>query len=167
MPAVAMADACPAGSHPHHGSFNLRPERRHATCSTGAAVPTPTTTQASSPTARRCWRAGDTQTLAVPTAPGGVNYEESRPDGLFYEVDGEPLPSNGVDALDSRLVGIDLGRLSEVPKSHLSPKGPSKGNPRRRQKLILNLFDDAVFTGIVEHIEPTASAMRCGASSTA
>ncbi len=82
---------------------------------------------------------------------------ESRSSGLFYEVDGDPLPSNGVDALKSRLVGVDLGQLSGVTKSHLSPKGPVKGQPPTPQKLILNLFDDAVFTGIVEHVEPTAS----------
>ncbi len=82
---------------------------------------------------------------------------EPRSSGLFYEVDGDPLPSNGVDALKSRLVGVDLGQLSGVTKSHLGPRGPVTGQPPTPQKLILNLFDDAVFTGIVEHVEPTAS----------
>ncbi len=82
---------------------------------------------------------------------------QAQPDDLFYEVDGDPLPSNGVDALESRLVGIDLGKLSEATKSYLNPKGPVTGQPPTPQKLILNLFDDAVFTGIVEHVEPTAS----------
>ena len=127
------------------------------TCSTGAAVPDPANNPGLVSDCETLLASWDTQTLAVPTAPGGVNYEESRPDGLFYEVDGEPLPSNGVDALDSRLVGIDLGQLSEVTKSHISPKGPVKGQPSTPQKLILNLFDDVVFTGIVEHVEPTAS----------
>ena len=127
------------------------------TCSTGAAVPDPANNPGLVSDCEALLASWDTQTLAVPTAPGGVNYEESRPDGLFYEVDGEPLPSNGVDALDSRLVGIDLGQLSEVTKSHISPKGPVKGQPSTPQKLILNLFDDVVFTGIVEHVEPTAS----------
>ena len=77
--------------------------------------------------------------------------------GLFYEVDGDPPPSIGVDTLDSRLVGIDLGQLAEVIESPVGPKDPVTGEPQTPQSLVLNLFDDVVFTGIVEHVERTSS----------
>ena len=50
----------------------------------------------------------------VSTAPPDATDDGSQPDGLFYEVDGEPPPSIGVDTLASRLVGIDLGQLAQV-----------------------------------------------------
>ena len=93
----------------------------------------------------------------VSTAPPDATDDGSQPDGLFYEVDGEPPPSIGVDTLASRLVGIDLGQLAQVIESPFSPKDPVTGKPTKPQTLALNLFDDVVFTGIVEHIEPTSS----------
>lgn len=51
-------------------------------------------------------------------------------------------------ALRSRLVAIDLGQLTGLPAV------PSQDVPRT---LTLNLFDDAVFTGSVEHAAPTFS----------
>ena len=93
----------------------------------------------------------------VSTAPPDATDDGSQPDGLFYEVDGEPPPSIGVDTLASRLVGIDLGQLAQVIESPFSPKDPVTGKPTKPQALALNLFDDVVFTGIVEHIEPTSS----------
>ena len=51
-------------------------------------------------------------------------------------------------ALRSRLVAIDLGQLTALPAA------PS---PEAQRTLRLNLFDDAVFTGIVEHTAPTFS----------
>ena len=93
----------------------------------------------------------------VSTAPPDATDDGSQPDGLFYEVDGEPPPSIGVDTLASRLVGIDLGQLAQVIESPFSPKDPVTGKPTKPQALALNLFDDVVFTGLVEHIEPTAS----------
>ena len=79
--------------------------------------------------------------------------------GLFYVVDGDPPPTIDVETLESRLVGIDLGQLSEVVLNRrLAPRTPSLGNPHKTPKtLVLNLFDNVVFTGIVEHVEPTAS----------
>ena len=93
----------------------------------------------------------------VSTAPPDATDDGSQPDGLFYEVDGEPPPSIGVDTLASRLVGIDLGQLAQVIESPFSPKDPVTGKPTKPQTLALNLFDDVVLTGIVEHVEPTAS----------
>ena len=81
----------------------------------------------------------------------------SEPDGLFYEVEGEPPPSIGVDTLESRLVGIDFGQLAQVVGAPVSPKDPVTGKPTRPRTLVLNMFDDVEFTGLVEHIEPTAS----------
>ena len=93
----------------------------------------------------------------VSTAPPDATDDGSQPDGLFYEVDGEPPPSIGVDTLASRLVGIDLGQLAQVIESPFSPKDPVTGKPTKPQTLALNLFDDVVLTGLVEHIEPTSS----------
>ncbi len=127
------------------------------TCSTGAAVPDADNNLGLVSDCEALQASRDTQTLAAPTVLPGVNNEESSPDGLFYEEEGDPPPSIGVDTLDSRLVGIDLGQLDQVVESPVGPKNPVTGEPQTPNKLILNLFDDVVFTGIVEHVEPTAS----------
>ncbi|MDE2822841.1 MAG: M12 family metallo-peptidase, partial [Chloroflexota bacterium] len=93
----------------------------------------------------------------VPTAPSDVTDDEAESDFLFYEVYGNPPPGVGVDTLESRLVGIDFGLLSGAIESPVSPKDHVTGNPSEPQTLSLNLFDDIVFTGLVEHVEPTAS----------
>ena len=93
----------------------------------------------------------------VPAVPGNADPDEAQPSGLFYEVDGDPPSSFGVDALDSRLVGIDLGRLDQAVESPVGPKDPVTGKPTMPQTLALNLFNEVVFTGIIEHVEPTAS----------
>ena len=82
---------------------------------------------------------------------------QAQSDGLFYDVKGESPPSIGVDSLASRLVGIDFGQLAQVVDAPVSPKDPATGKPAKPQTLALNLFDDVVFTGIVEHVEPTSS----------
>ena len=79
------------------------------------------------------------------------------PDGLFYDVKGEPPPSIGVDSLASRLVGIDYEQLAQVTAPPISPKDSATEISPTPQTLVLNLFDDVVFTGMVEHIEPTSS----------
>ena len=79
------------------------------------------------------------------------------PDGLFYDVKGESPPSIGVDSLASRLVGIDYEQLAQVTTPPISPKDSATETSPTPQTLVLNLFDDVVFTGIVEHIEPTSS----------
>ena len=93
----------------------------------------------------------------VPAVPGNADPDEAQPSGLFYEVDGDPPSSFGVDTLDSRLVGIDLGRLDQAVESPVGPKDPVTGKPTMPQTLALNLFNEVVFTGIIEHVEPTAS----------
>ena len=55
------------------------------------------------------------------------------------------------------MVGIDFGQLAEVTNPPIDPKGPATGQPSTPKTLVLNLFDDVVLTGIVEHVEPTAS----------
>ena len=79
------------------------------------------------------------------------------PDGLFYDVKGESPPSIGVDSLASRLVGIDYEQLAQVTAPPISPKDSATEISPTPQTLVLNLFDDVVFTGIVEHVEPTSS----------
>ena len=79
------------------------------------------------------------------------------PDGLFYDVKGESPPSIGVDSLASRLVGIDYEQLAQVTAPPISPKDSATEISPTPQTLVLNLFDDVVFTGMVEHIEPTSS----------
>ena len=108
------------------------------------ATATPTATSPPNPT-------------PVPTARSDGANNEAQPGGLFHELDGNPPPSIGVDTLASRLVGIDFGQLSQVVDAPVSPKDPVTGKPTKPQTLALNLFDDVVFTGIVEHIEPTSS----------
>ena len=93
----------------------------------------------------------------VPTAPTDGAAEEAQTGGLFYEVDGDPPPDSDVETLASRLVGIDFGRLTEVTRPAIDPKDTVTEKPATPQTLVLNLFDDAVFTGIVEHVERTSS----------
>ena len=97
----------------------------------------------------------------VTTTPAAVSPnapdDEPRSYGLFYEIDGEPPPGIEVDTFDSRFVGIDWGQLDQAVETPIGPRDPVTGEPQAPQKLVLNLFDDVVFTGIVEHVEPTAS----------
>ena len=93
----------------------------------------------------------------MPTGPSEVGNTQAQSSGLFSEVEGEPPPSTDVETLASRLVDIDFGQLAQVIESPAGPKDPPVGEPATPQTLVLNLFDDVVFTGIVEHIEPTAS----------
>ena len=93
----------------------------------------------------------------VATSPSKPAPDEAMASGLFSEVEGDPPPSPGVDTLASRLVEIDFGQLSQVTKSPVGPKDPVTGKPTEPQALVLNLFDDVVLTGIVEHVEPTSS----------
>ena len=93
----------------------------------------------------------------VATSPSKPAPDEAMASGLFSEVEGDPPPSSGVDTLASRLVEIDFGQLSQVTKLPVGPKDPVTGKPTEPQALVLNLFDDVVLTGIVEHAEPTSS----------
>ena len=84
-------------------------------------------------------------------------FAQAQSDGLFYDVEGESPPSIGVDSLASRLVGIDYEQLAQVTAPPISPKDSATEISPTPQTLVLNLFDDVVFTGIVEHVEPTSS----------
>ena len=93
----------------------------------------------------------------MPVVPADRVADLAQSDGLFYEVDDAPPPNIGVDTLDSRLVGIDFGQLSQATKYDVTSRDLITGEPPPPKTLVLNLFDDVVFTGMVEHIEPTAS----------
>ena len=114
-----------------------------------APTPTSTPNDTSTPT--------PTPTPTVPTAPSNGDAGKAQPGGLFSEVKGDPPPSSGVETLASRLVGIDFGQLARVTEPPDGPKTRTVGKPATPQTLVLNLFDDVVFTGIVEHVEPTSS----------
>ncbi len=98
-----------------------------------------------------------TPTPSASTEPPDADDDEAQADGLFSEVEGDPPPSPDVETLASRLAGIDFGQLDQVTNPPIEPKDPVTGKPTTPQTLVLNLFDDVVFTGIVEHVEPTAS----------
>ena len=114
-----------------------------------APTPTSTPNDTSTPT--------PTPTPTVPTAPSNGDAGKAQPGGLFSEVKGDPPPSSGVETLASRLVEIDFGHLARVTEPPDGPKTRTVGKPATPQTLVLNLFDDVVFTGIVEHVEPTSS----------
>ena len=86
-----------------------------------------------------------------------VHDAQDQLDGLFSQIEGDPPPSSDVETLASRLVGIDFGQLANAIESPVGPKDPVTGIPQTPHKLVLNLFADVVLTGIVEHVEPTAS----------
>ena len=93
--------------------------------------------------------APEPSTLRTPTLD--VNDDdEPKTTGLFSELKGVPPTGTGVDVLDSRLVEIDFAQLADAIESR---RDPASGLPT----LVLNLFDDVVFTGVVEHVEPTSS----------
>ena len=98
-----------------------------------------------------------TQAATADNAASDEGDTQARSSGLFSQIEGNPPPSSDVDVLASRLVDIDLGQLARGIESPVDTKDPSSGEPPTPGKLVLNLFDDVVFTGIVEHVEATAS----------
>ena len=98
-----------------------------------------------------------TPTPAVSSEPPIVDDNEAQAGGLFSEVEGDPPHSTDVETFASRLVGIDFGQIAEITNPPIDPKDSVTGTPPTPHTLVLNLFDDVVFTGIVEHVEPTAS----------
>ena len=93
----------------------------------------------------------------VPTAPSNPVPDKALADGLFSEVVGDRPPSTGVETLASRLVEIDFGQLARVTKPPDGPRTRTVEESSTPQTLVLNLFDNVVFTGIVENVEPTSS----------
>ena len=128
--------------------FNL-----HAPAATEGTVPTPTVT----PTVTATATPNSTPASPADRATSDEGDTQAQSAGLFSKVEGEPPPSTDVETLASRLVDIDFGQLAQVIESPAGPKDPPVGEPATPQTLVLNLFDDVVFTGIVEHVEPTAS----------
>ena len=114
--------------------------------------PTPAAAQGTVPTAT-----ATPDPTVVPTAPSDVHDAQDQLGGLFSQIEGDPPPSSDVETLASRLVGIDFGQLANAIESPVGPKDPTTGIPQTPHKLVLNLFDDVVFTGLVEHVEPTSS----------
>ena len=128
------------------GPFDLyAPASAEETVQTATVTPTGTSPPTSTPEP------------VVPTAPSDADTEEAQSGGLFSEVKGEPPLSTDVETLASRLVGIDFGQIAEITNPAIDPKDSVAGTPPTPHTLVLNLFDDVVFTGIVEHVEPTAS----------
>ena len=107
----------------------------------------------------------------------GPSAVEAQQSGLFSTVDpaaaqlDSPTPAS-LDAttVRRRMVTIDLGRLQRaqatvaglrrppVPVKAVSPRSGGRGAvPASDRTLTLNLFEDVVFTGIVERTAPTFS----------
>ena len=127
----------------------------------GAPTPTPTPTTELTPepepTPEPESEPEPTATPPVSAASSNPVPDEAQRGGLFSEVDGAPPPTTDVETLASRLVGIDFGQIAEVTKSPVGTRDPVTGTLPKPQTLVLNLFDDVAFTGIVEHVEPTSS----------
>ena len=121
------------------------------------ATPTPEPTPEPAPTPEPKSEPAPTPTPTVPAAPSDGEAGEAQPGGLFSEGEGDPPPSPDVETLASRFVEIDFGQLARVTKPPDAPKTRAAGKPTTPQTLVLNLFDDVAFTGIVEHVEPTSS----------
>lgn len=86
----------------------------------------------------------------------GVDTASAQTSDLFSQVKGDPPPSTGAETLASRLVGIDLGLIDRVIHPPIDPRSPARGSETSRT-LVLNLFDGAVFHGMVEDVEPTSA----------
>ena len=107
----------------------------------------------------------------------GLPAVEAQSSGLFSAVYrasvqlDSPVPASvGATTLRSRVVMMDLGRLQRArataagllrspvqSKAVSPPSGDRDAVPALDRTLTLNLFEDAVFTGIVEHTAPTFS----------
>ena len=126
--------------------FNLHaPAAAEGTVPTATITPTVTSTPNSTPAS------------PADTATSDEVDTQAQSAGLFSKVEGEPPPSFDVETLASHLVDIDFEQLASVTNPQAGLKDSSVGEPPTPQTLVLNLFDDVVFTGIVEHVEPTAS----------
>ena len=107
----------------------------------------------------------------------GLPAVEAQSSGLFsavyrasVQLDFPAPASLGTTTLRSRVVMMDLGRLQRArataaallrspvqSKAVFPPGGDRAAVPALDRTLTLNLFEDVVFTGIVEHTAPTFS----------
>ena len=121
------------------------------------ALPSPASSQEVTPVATIVPDGSPTPTAtSTPAALPDLSGRDEG-EGLFFEIGGEPPPSPGVETLASRFVGINFGQLDPSLTSasrSLSTEARGVLSPRT---VTLNLFDDAAFTGRLEHVEPTAS----------
>ncbi len=93
----------------------------------------------------------------VNSGPANAQTGESEAGGIFSEIEGTPPPISGVETLASRFVGIDFGQLAPSLESVSRPLGADEVKSLAPRTVRLNLFEDATFTGRIEHAEPTAS----------
>ena len=91
------------------------------------------------------------------TSRGNESEEQVKGKGLFFDIEGEPPPGPEVETFASRFVGIDFGQLDPSLETVSSPLGVDEVRRLASRMVALNLFEDATFTGRIEHVEPTAS----------
>ena len=91
------------------------------------------------------------------TSGGNESEEQVKGKGLFFDIEGEPPPGPEVETLASRFAGIDFGQFDPSLETVSSPLGVDEVRRLAPRTVALNLFDDATFTGRIEHVEPTAS----------
>ena len=118
-------------------------------------LPSPASSQGISPTATIS--PGDTPTPTATLTPAVPPDVSDVDEGLFFEIEGDPPPSPDVETLASRFAGIDFGQLDPSFESISRSMGIDEAETLTRQTISLNLFEDATFTGKIEHVEPTAS----------
>ena len=118
-------------------------------------LPSPASSQGISPTATIS--PGDTPTPTATPTPAVPPDVSDVDEGLFFEIEGDPPSSPEVETLASRFAGIDFGQLDPSLTSVSSPLGIDEVKRLAPRTVALNLFEDATFTGKIEHVEPTAS----------
>ena len=124
------------------------------------APPSPVASQGVAPTATPAAEEiapTPTPTPAQPSDASGGNESEEQVKGLFFEIEGEPPHGPEVETLASRFAGIDFGQLAPSLGSVSSPLSVDGVRRLAPRTVTLNLFEDATFTGRIEHVEPTAS----------
>ena len=94
---------------------------------------------------------------AQPSDTSRGNESEEHVKGLFFEIEGDPSPGHGAETPVSRFAGIDFGQFDPSLGSVSSPQDIDRVSRLTPQTVTLNLFEDAAFTGRIEHVEPTAS----------
>ena len=123
------------------------------------ALPSPASSQGIAPTVVPA----DIATPAVTPTPAVLpdvtdeSEGEGQIKGLFFDMEGDPPPSPGVETFASRFAGIDFGQLHPSLESVSRSMGTDEVNTLTPQTISLNLFEDATFTGRIEHVEPTAA----------
>ena len=147
-----MATLTPTPTPSPTATSTLTPTPTPSPTATSTLTPTPTATSTLTPTPTA------TSTLTPTSTPSPVSLNpvsgEVLVRGLFSEVEGNAPSGTGVETLASRLVGIDFEQIAQVTSPAVGPKDSASAAP---PILVLNLFDDVTFAGIVEHLEPTSS----------